>query len=304
MAPPGSSRLDLARSFEQEILYGFKSLSLEVDDRGEWLGSCELLPSYRVGQRFTLVDDFSIHQELDKSAPAQGWRAIFDDARLALLAEGKLLSQKPESLLAQMVELFAGKLEEPPDLPQMRTLYDPAGHLVAVIAPYAEERERVCEVVTRPLTKAERRRELQDILQRAVQLGFQGACEGAVHVHFDGQKWRDSGRLCRLILAWEETREELLQQWMPNPVTASWRGPFPQQVLQVARQGQHLPFEQLCLQLAQAGVRKRSDLNLLGLIRPRHRQVTLEARVFPVHLEVDELLHKVEQLEAFLGLAG
>ncbi len=300
MAPPGGSRLDLALEFQQEVLYGFKSLSLEVDDNGEWLGSCELTPAYSLSGLCKFVDDFSIHQELDKSASAKTWRAIFDDARLAMLAESKLTSRDPQTLLHQLLDLFSGRLEVPADLPHMRSLYDPAGHLVAVVAPYGEDRERVCEVVTRPLAIDERRGQLHQILSRASSLGFEGAAEGSVHVHYDGLAWRDSRNLCRLILAWHEEGQQLLKQLQPNPVTFEWRGPFPEAVVEVARMGEKLPFSELALQLARAGVRKRCDLNLLGIIRPRHRQVTLEARCFPVLLDADVLLEKVGVFESFL----
>lgn len=301
MAPPGGSRLDLALAFQKDVRYGFKSLSLEVDDHGEWLGSCELTPAYRLSGSHQFVDDFSIHQELDKSAPARAWRAIFDDARLALVAEEKLSSGDPQTLLPRLLDLFSGHMEVPADLPHMRSLYDPAGHLVAVVAPYGEERERVCEVVTRPFTSDERRGQLHEILSRASSLGFVGAAEGSVHVHYDGLEWKDSRRLCRLILAWHEGGEEILKQLQPNPVTHQWRGSFPPEVVEVARAGQHLPFSELALQLARAGVRKRSDLNLLGIIRPRHRQTTLEARIFPVLLDADALLERVELFESFLA---
>jgi hypothetical protein len=301
MAPPGGSRLDLALEFQHDVLYGFKSLSLEVDDQGEWLGSSELTPAYSLSGLCTFVDDFSIHRELNKSAPPRGWRAIFDDARLAQVAESKLLSRDPEALIGQLLDLFSGRLEVPSDLPHMRSLYNPAGHLVAVVAPYAEERERVCEVVTRPLTTDERRDQLHEVLSRASSLGFVGAAEGSVHVHYDGLPWRDSRTLCRLILAWHEQGPELLEQLQPNPDTLEWRGPFPEAVVEVARAGQRLPFSELALQLARAGVRKRCDFNLLGIIRPRHRQMTLEARIFPALLEADALLERVELLESFLA---
>jgi hypothetical protein len=272
-----------------------------VDDHGEWLGSCELTPAYRLSGLCAFVDDFSIHQELDKSAPPRGWRAVFDDARLAQIAELKLFSLDPQALLPQLLDLFSGQLEVSPDLPHTRSLYDPSGHLVAVVAPYAEERERVCEVVTRPFLRTERRDHLHDILSRASSLGFVGATQGSVHVHYDGLAWKDSRTLCHWILAWHDQGQELLEELQPNPVTPEWRGSFPDAVVEVARAGQCLPFQELALQLARAGVRKRCDFNLLGIIRPRHRQMALEARVFPVLLDADALLERVAMLESFLA---
>lgn len=96
--------MELAFAFGHKVEYGYKSLSQKVDDQGEYLGTCELLPAYRVGDLLTLVDDFSIQRGLDQRAPAAPGqtRWIFDDARLAGLAglaERHICSGDPASLL-------------------------------------------------------------------------------------------------------------------------------------------------------------------------------------------------------------
>lgn len=303
LAPPGLSRLELAFAFGQKVEYGYKSLGLKVDDQGDYLGTCELLPAYRVGDLLTLVDDFSIQRELDQGAPAKPGqtRWIFDDSRLAGLAERHIWSGDPASLGQQMADLFWGRIEPSPQNPALECLYDPNGHLVAVRAPYGEERPRVCEIVTRPLHRQERREVLDHILGVCRQLGFAPASDGSVHVHFDGEEWRNSASLCRLILGWKAERSSILAELEPNRATTSWRGDFPPAVVELAALGAALPFPDLALRLAKAGIRKRLDLNMLGLIRPRHAQHTLEARVFPALMDAELLLAKVELFEEFLG---
>ena len=304
LAPRGRSRDDLAARVAggQPLLHGFKLLTLTFDDFGEPIGSCELIPAvFLPGLAF--VDDFSIHADLEKLARpvAQAWRLVFDDARLGALCERRLRGESPDELLGQLLDLFGARLGHPEgDYQGLCTVDDSYGRLVAVVAPYGEERERVTEVVTRPLQHGERRAVLGSVLEAARELGFGAPAEGSVHIHYDADPWRSSQRLCRLILAWNESREGLLAELLPNPRTPQWRGAFPEAVISVARQGSELPFPTLCQQLARAGLRKPCDLNLLGVIRPVHRQPTLEVRVFPVDLDVDRLLQRAERIESFL----
>ena len=312
IAPPGQSRKDLAQALARRcngtVRCGMKMLTLTIDDRGDWLGSCELVPAYRVidsqGRlRFQLEDDFSINAELDvAAAPSQeAWRLTCDDSRLAGLAERQVSGDSEAEVLQNFLLLFSAHLDPPlADHPGLRPIVDSYGHLVAVHGRYGKERERVCEVVTRPLHPEERREVLESVIEEANALGFGPAKEGSVHVHYDAEPWRDPGTLCHLIQRWSSERTELLAKLEPNPATPQWRGGFSSEVQAVADQGADLPFTTLATNLLKAGLKKRSDLNLLGIARPGHRQATLETRVLPMSLDLAEFWSKLEILEAFL----
>jgi hypothetical protein len=283
-------------------------LTLTMDDRGDWLGSCELVPAYHVLDSsgrllFALEDDFSINAELNPAAlPYQdAWRLTCDDARLAGLAERQISGDSQGQVLEGFLRLFSARLDPPlADHPGLRPIVDAYGHLVAVHGRYGRDRERVCEVVTRPLLPQERREILEGVLAEAVALDFLPAQEGSVHVHYDAAPWREPSALCRLIQRWSAERTELLARLGPNPATPQWRGAFSAEVQDVADHGEDLSFPALAANLLRAGLKKRSDLNLLGIARPGHRHATLETRVLPISFDLPELWIRLELLEGFL----
>ncbi|MEW5849606.1 MAG: amidoligase family protein [Myxococcota bacterium] len=311
LAPSGRGRHALAQALARRVggavRYGFKYISEGTTPEDRPI--CHLTPAYRVldaqgGVHVTLVDDITIREQLEASAPPgeHGYRVVMDDLRLALWLERVAWVEEPrlELMLRSVVETFNVTLPPRPLDEGRHVVRDPFGNTVCVVEPTGGERERVCEVVTRPLTRAERRAVLTEILDVAKDLGFVAPVEAALHVHLDRAPWMETRRLTQLIVDHSVLRPMLITEWQPNP-RCRLLGPFPPHVLRVAEEAPgDLPFAELCAALDLAGATKSSDINILGVIRPYPKQPTLEVRSLPMTLDADSLLESVARVERFL----
>ena len=319
LAPKARTRVDLAEALAGavggSVEHGLKLLRAKVTPGGALTECCELTGCVRVREpsgavRFELVDDYSVLEGLGPTGGAAGapggWRLITDDPRLGRLLERE--ARGPRFGL-EMLEGAAARLglelgapgHGPGCLPDQRLLRDPHGMVFAVMCDYPAERWRVTEVVTAPLRPEARREELERIVGLARHLGFKVPLQGSVHVHFDGARWRSTPMLRRLVLAWSRARERLLQRLRSNPNTAAWRAPFTGPVLKVVAEADDaLPFSELAERLLRAGLHKRSELNLLGVVLDRFVRGTVEARIFTGALDAAQLLDDVALFEDFL----
>ncbi len=318
LAPRGASRLGLAEALAAahrgRVLRGFKLLSDALNRQGQVVPCCELVPAFRVlapsgAPLFTLVDDFSIQAELDfLQLPVAGaWRLVMDEPRLAAWVERTCWAESPdrEVLLRPLLDTFSASLGEdgkgPRCRPGQRLIRDPQGEVLAVSVPYGSERERVCEVVTQPLRRDEREAALRLVLQTAQRLGYELPSEAGLHAHLDAGPWQTGARVRALLLGYASHREELLRALAPNPRSALWRGPPPERMVELARSRTPDSFEELAPLLLAAGAAKRQDLNLLGVLRDRHRQPTLELRILPMEWSAEAILEKLRRVEELLG---
>lgn len=301
-APPGRTRLHVARALARavggRVEYGFKYHSEGALPDGRPL--CQLTLAARVvvaGGRVLLsvVDDPTLREGLPE-APRSRSLAATDDLRLALLAERTCWSAR-ESLTARLEPLralFAGHLES-------AGLVDAYGHRVVVLAEQAVSRARACEVVTAPLrTGRERRDVVEAVLGVARRLRLVVPHEAALHAHYDAGPWQSTGALRRLILESSRHHEAWRARLRPNPACTKL-GPFPDDVVRVAREGARVPFSTFAAALSLAGAKKACDLNLLGVIEPRPKQPTLEVRCLPMSLEPAAVLASLAEVEALLA---
>jgi hypothetical protein len=313
LAPRGKSRLDLALALADRVggrvRYGLKYQS--EGRHGDGRPVCDLSPAFAVvdGEGVvlcTLVDDVTLKAELDKEAPtATGYyRVVIDELRLALWAESRCWSDEAgaDAVLAGYAETFAGTLGEAggegAKHAEHRVLLDRWGHALAVVATYPGERERACEVVTRPLARGEREAVVGTILEVAKALDFGLPEESALHLHLDADPWRAQARLRQLVQDYSAARHVLYEELRPNP-GAKRLGPFRPSVVRAAATPAD-DDESYREALLSAGVTKYSDINLLGIVRRRPRQPTLEFRCLRMSMDASEIFEMTDAVEGFL----
>lgn len=322
LAPPALGRVDLALAlaerFKGSVQSGFKYSSEGLAQDGRPI--CNLTRAYKVvdalGQNLvTLVDDSTIRSQLrsDKNARPGDEKLRMNDLRLALWCErhcwiAHQSTTSVEQVAQKFVQIFDAAFDLPDDASREKldgagrslALRDPWGQVLALREPDPGERHRVCEIVTRPLVRDERRSVIDLILQVAEELNFTVPLEASLHLHFDRAPWQNSERLCRLILGYSAQRESLMNALQPNR-NARKLGPFSQTVLKVAREcPADLPFGTLAAALSIAGVRKACDMNIKWVIEPYAPQPTLEFRALPMTMDTDALFKSVDQVEFFL----
>lgn len=301
LAPRGLARAQVARAladrFQGRVEHGFKYHSEGRLPDGRPLCQLTHASRVRVGRRvlLTLVDDPTVRRGLPRS-PAPRDLPATDDVRLALLAERHCWGADASlaSRLRPLARLFGGTVDA-------RGVQDPYGHPLVVLLRAPASHQRVCEVVTRPLrTRAERARVVAGVLEVARRLRLRVPAEAALHAHYDAAPWRSTERLGRLVVAATDDRAAWQAALQPNPRCRKL-GPFPPEVVRVARARRGVPFPTFAAALHLAGARKEGDLNVLGVIEPRPRQHTLEVRCLPMTLDAGALLARLEAAEALLA---
>jgi len=314
----GARRRDLARRlaahFNGRVQSGFRYLDAGVVADGR--RACEVVPCYRVYDdqgrlQVWVTDDLSIKYDIDESEASRVgmFRLVLDDVRLASFVErtARSFHGLDEALQAFMdvMALEAGAPGEEVESADQRLLFDPLGFKVAVIGPYAPDRERVAEVVTRPLGVNEREAFLHDVLGLCRDEGYAPCVDGSTHAHFDNGPWRDKRRLAALIAGWGEEREAILAEVRPDDASAEekpeFRGQFKPSVLNcVATMPPDVDFRALADTLLAIGLDKRHDWNLAGVCETRPRLPTLECRVLPASVDAAEIMRHLDRIESFL----
>lgn len=300
LTPPRRTRVDvataLARRLNGRVEYGFKYFSEGRLTDGRPL--CQLSLAARIvdhaGVLATLVDDNTLRDGLSKRPLTPALRAT-DELRLALLIERQGWSPSPERRLDRLKELFGGVLDG-------GTLLDAAGHPLVVTLKEPASWQRVCEVVTRPVNRPERRRLVRAILDVTRDQGCTVPRSAALHAHYDAAPWRSVRALSALILRHASDRERWWHVLEPNPACKKL-APFPAPVVRLAHDPKGVGFKTFAAALSLAGARKECDLNICGVIEPHPRQPTLEVRCLPMSLDPDDVLSALAKAEALLAEA-
>jgi len=313
LMPRGRSRADLAsalaRALSASVRTGLKLHAAPVDGRP----AHDLTPTFvveRQGERLLeIVDDVTITADLDRAAPtAPGFfRAVVDDARLALLAERTARADvlDVDRVLAPYLSVWGGRLLSPGEPPAAdaahRAGVDPAGQTIAVVAKYDGGRERVAEIVTAPLRRRDRARAVAEILRVAREEGAFIPEEAALHAHLDAGPWRSVARMRQLLLDTDAVRDLLMLEWEPNPRCKRLGRFDPRMVARARAARPDETWPDFTRDLLASGATKYVDVNVLGVIHPRPRQPTLEVRALPMSLDADVVLARVEKAERFFA---
>ncbi len=290
LAPPGSSRKTLADELAGGIDGSVRATFHHDTEPTLVPGRSvfhQLTHGYEVVDRAgavvcRLVDDVTIRTDLDpRLAPTDGlFRILSDDARLVRLAQNLCDPEAgPERVLDPMAEAFGSEIVA---LKSGRYRLDDANRAtVAMIAPQGGERQRVCEIVTPPLT-GDHGPALERLLEPARRLGFVVPAEAAVHIHLDADPFRSAPTLARLVRLLSDDRDELWQALGTNKACRRLSALPTELVEAVADPGfVDRSHSETLETLKAAPLTKFSDLNLMNLRNRTPGKDTVEIRILP-----------------------
>ncbi len=309
LAPPGGSRFALADALAAElggaVVPGFHRDTEAASDPSRplihHLSQAVTVTGADGRPRCRLVDDTTIRDELDRSAPPRPgrYRVLADDPRLIRLAERHLRPDDPiEGVLAPLAELFGTAVVS---LSRGRFRVDDAvGATVAMVVPQGGERERVCEIVTAVIDR-DHRRALAELLDPARRAGFGVPAEAAVHVHLDAEPFRSGPRLAHLVRLFAERGPELRARFATNP-RCRRLGPPPEALVALVNEPgfDQRPWPVIQAALAGVGLTKYADVNLVNLWRRTPGKDTVEIRILPGSISADAIGAQLAAIEALV----
>jgi hypothetical protein len=244
----------------------------------------------------TLVDDVTLVAGLDpRAAPAPGWyRVLSDDPRLLrLLAAHSDPAGTLSTALDGSAQLWGTRVERIGDIFR---LDDPGGATIALAAPQGGERERPCEVITPPL-RNDHRAALDELLAPARELGFTVPAEAAIHLHVDGDPFRQAPALANLIRLFAHWREPLRAVFRTNPACrrlAALPAPL------VAAADARADTTALRQAADNGKLNKFFDVNLTQVLTDTPVRDTVEIRILPGSIDADEIVHQAALVELLL----
>ncbi|CAN7315280.1 amidoligase family protein [Rhizobium sp. LjRoot30] len=298
LAPPNSSRRDLAEEIARceganvrRLFYPQAEISAVTNKpvfETLTLGWEVLGHDGRPLARF--VDDLTLQDDLDRtSAPKPGWyRILGDDLRLMRLLGRHCDAAAPiDTVLEPALALFGGSIAVNED--GFYKLLDSGRDPVAIAAPLPGERERACEIISRPLV-ADHLRALEKLLGPAGRLGFELPAEGAVHMHFDASKLATTAAMGRLVRFFHRERQALRERFRPNPRCRRLGGWSQDLVALVESPGfDELPWEEARRRMAKTGLTKFCDFNITNIVDMDPEKFTFEVRILPPTLDSGEI---------------
>jgi hypothetical protein len=295
LAPRGRTRADLAHALGPTVRRGWHLDSEPSLVPGRPVFH-NLTPAFDVfdadgDEVGRVMDDLTIQDDLDRAArPVPGWfRIVSDDLRLLRLARRTCDPDLPlETTLQGMRDLFEGTITVAEG--GLHRLADPWGAPLAIAAPLPGERERPAEVATARL-RGDPTDALRHIVTTATALGFTVPVEAAVHVHLDAAGLEDAATLHHLA-GLVHGREDALRAMVRSNPRCRRLGPWSDKVkaLLLDPDFAALPWPEARAKLAAAEVSKYVDLNLRNLVHPSPNKHTIEWRIFPGSLDLDELV--------------
>lgn len=311
LAPPGSSRLELARALAGPagtVVRGFHADAEPSAAPGVGVFH-HLTPSFTVfdvdgRRRCSLVDDITLQDDLDREAPSEpGWyRILSDDRRLLRLVARRCDPEAPQAeVLAPIAELFGTEVVHRGGF---AIVEDEAGATIALAAGLPGERHRPCEIVTPPIVH-DHATVLSSLLAPARALGFTVPAEAAVHLHAHADLVR-SPRILRNLVRLVVPHAELFR-WMVGTNPRCRRlGPLPDALIDLVEDPAFVEstWEGVRPRLAEIGLSKYVDLNLANAVDPPPGKDTVEWRILPGTLEVEPVLAAAELFQAILRRAA
>lgn len=309
LAPPGATRLDLARACAERSGGSVRTV-LHQDSEPSKVPGNPLF--YNLTQGFEAldrngrliarcVDDLTLQDDLNRqTAPRAGWwRIVSDDDRLLrMLAIHTDPSLPLPNALRKLPDLFAGELIAAAG--GMYRLVDSVGAPLAIAAPLPGERERPCELITPPL-ESDHLETLDSLLGVARNLRFSLPREGATHIHFDATSLQNANTIANVVNLFDSWGSSL-RQLCATPKHFRRAGAAPATLGECVNQPdfRDLSWPLAQRRLADLGLSKYCDFNLKNLVHPQPDKETFEVRILPSYLEAEPLLMAAELFAALL----
>ncbi len=312
MAPPGRSRRDLAEALVSarggrlrrffhpqgepskvaKTPY-FENLTLGYaiqDTNGANLAQC--------------VDDLTLQDDLDPNeGPQPGWyRIVSDDSRLLQLA---MQVSDPEDELEVVLDPLASLFGTTPEKGEggMIRVADPTGKAVAIGAPLPGERERPCELVSRPIT-SNHQQETEALLSLARDLDFFIPSEAATHIHFDAAPLCSAATFANLVMFLGIHSDTIRERFSTNP-RCRRLGQWPEELFDIVTKPDFvtLDWAQAKERLREIELSKFCDFNLANMVYEPPGKHTFEVRILPMWIESGPIIDAADYFSQILGWA-
>lgn len=310
LAPDGSDRRALAQAVA-DVVGGHVSTVFHTDSEPSLVPGMgqfwHLTPGFAVtdgdgAPLASFVDDVTLNADLRRapqlpSAPdvSEGWyRIVSDEPRLLRLVQRHEPADAPFDRVLETVATVFGTTVDV--IGPVRRLDDDSGATVAMATGLARGRERPCEIVTAPLT-SDHHRTLALLLDRARALGFTVPVEAAVHLHVDGQPFRDAAAFANLVRLFGHWRDELRSELGTNPALTRIQ-PLPPALLDLVETDASWPELQVAARAT--GLTKFFDVNLTALLEDDPVRDTVEVRILPGSIDADEIVAAAAVVERLL----
>ncbi len=309
LAPAGSSRAVLADELANNV-GGRVQANWHIDSEPSAHSKIDLFhhitPSFDVidkeGSVYArLVDDITIRRDLNaKHRSELGWgRVVSDDPRFLRMMADRLepIGSTFDDVSSAMEALGLTCIEHEHAI----KMVDSSGASVALLAGVPGERERVCELISPPLTK-----QLPDwfdkVTATAARLGFVVPAESATHFHYDAEPFRSPGVFRRLIWNFVEHGDMIRQRFRTNP-NCSRTGLLPTELLDLVDSDDYetKSWNEIASRVrTMKDVVKYLDVNLTNLIADDPKVDTVEFRMLPGSISGEGLREMLVLMDAIV----
>lgn len=247
-----------------------------------------------------IADDVTIVSDLDRTAaPARHWRRV--------LAGDRVWLDRLRPFLAPLAPLDAGVeaagAEHGLTIERRGGTFrfnDPAGALVALVTGVPGERPRVAECISPPLTGGVQSW-FELVAGVAADLGFTLPAEGATHLHYDAEPFRNPDAFRRLVRTFGGDLGPMRERFATNG-NCRGIGVLDAKLVDLVNDPAYetLPWPQIVARAQATGsLTKYCDVNLQHLLAEVPRIDTVEFRMLPSTLDSSQfadLLSGVEEL--------
>lgn len=310
MAPKGKSRETLASTLAGSLggltRRRFYPQS-EVDTASEGKGYESLTLAFDVldaqgHTQFTLADDVTLNADIDSClVGADGWYRILSTQRTHCdLVEAQCdATASLDDVLRPLARLFHTEVRLGAE--GLR-IVDSKTATVAVALPLAGDRERACEIITRPFQSGENvRAALQSAFALAKVEQFFVPKESATHIHFDGTRLQDPTVLRNLVAVFHRFRLVLRRRFATNEACVRL-GPWHRNLFELVFSDAFLnmKWSEAARHLHGTAASKFCDFNIINLFEPFAAKKTFEVRILPTTLEANALVDAALVFEALL----
>jgi hypothetical protein len=313
MAPKGKSRETLARALANAVggltRRRFYPQS-EIDTASKGKGFETLTLAFDVldaqgNKQFTLADDVTLNADIDQNVVGEdGWYRVLSTQRSNCdLVDAQCDANAGlDAVLEPLAALFHTTVRAASD--GLR-IVDSRSCTIAVALPLAGDRERACELITRPFAPQEDARGvLTRALATAASEGFFVPKESATHIHFDGRRLQNTGALRNVVAVFHRFRVVLRERFATNPACVRL-GPWPRDLLELVFSQAFLkmPWKEAARALDTTTTSKYCDFNLINLFDRFSSKTTFEVRILPTHLDADAVVDAALLFESLLERA-
>ena len=244
------------------------------------------------GRRFAqCVDDLTLQEDLDsKAAPKPGWyRIVSDDSRLLQLT---MQVSNPEDDVDTVLDPLGRLFGTSPEHGEggMVRIADSTGKAVAIGAPLPGERERPCEIISRPITQ-NHLGEVENLLSYARHLDFFIPVEAATHIHFDAAPLRSAATFANLVMFLGIHSKTIRERFSTNP-RCRRLGHWPEELFDIvtAHDFSSLKWDQAKERIREVELSKFCDFNLANMVYEPPGKHTFEVRILPMWMEAPKII--------------